>query len=101
MSHSCVLVYEPPLLLASLRRIQNDTTGSRSFCENEHCTAAERVALQLLPRRAAQNGFKKRTISRAEGGQLQAPVGLPVSAHDDVPHASEHGTMALRWGGQR
>ena len=30
-------------------------------------------------RRAAQDDFKKGSISRAEGGQLQAPVGpLPV-----------------------
>ena len=36
---------------------------------------AQRVALQLPPRRAPQDDFKKRTISRAEGGQLQAPVG--------------------------
>ncbi len=36
--------------------------------------AAQRPALQLPPRRAAQNDFKKGTISRAEGGQLQAPV---------------------------
>jgi len=41
--------------------------------------AAERVALQLPPRRAAKDAFKKRTILRAEGGQLQAPVGpLPL-----------------------
>src|SRR6266540_1080094 len=39
--------------------------------------AAQRVALQLPPRRAQQDDFKKRTISRAEGGQLQAPVGAP------------------------
>jgi len=37
--------------------------------------AAERVALQLPPRRAAHGSIKKGTISRAEGGQLQAPVG--------------------------
>ncbi len=37
--------------------------------------AVQRVALQLPPRRAAQDDFKKGTISRAEGGQLQAPVG--------------------------
>jgi hypothetical protein len=36
--------------------------------------AAERAALQLPPRRAAKT-VKMRTISRAEGGQLQAPVG--------------------------
>jgi hypothetical protein len=36
---------------------------------------AERAALQLPPRRALPDGFKKPTISRAEGGQLQAPVG--------------------------
>ncbi len=36
--------------------------------------AVQRHALQLPPRRAAQREFKKRTISRAEGGQLQAPV---------------------------
>ncbi len=38
-------------------------------------TAAERLALQLPPRRAQQDECKKATISRAEGGQLQAPVG--------------------------
>src|SRR6266508_4435389 len=32
------------------------------------------LQLQLPPRRAAQHDFKKRTISRAEGGQLQALV---------------------------
>jgi hypothetical protein len=37
--------------------------------------AVQRVALQLPPRRAAQDDFKKTTILRAEGGQLQAPVG--------------------------
>jgi hypothetical protein len=37
--------------------------------------AAQRVALQLPPRREAQHRFKKAPISRAEGGQLQAPVG--------------------------
>ncbi len=35
---------------------------------------AQRVALQLPPRRAAKT-VKMPTISRAEGGQLQAPVG--------------------------
>jgi len=39
--------------------------------------AAQRLALQLPPRRLAQR-FKKGTISRAEGGQLQAPVGPPI-----------------------
>jgi len=37
--------------------------------------AAQRPALQLLPRRAAQDSIKMPTISRAEGGQLQALVG--------------------------
>jgi hypothetical protein len=41
-------------------------------------SAVQRVALQLRPRRAAQDDFKKRTISRAEGGQLQARVRLHV-----------------------
>ncbi len=36
--------------------------------------AAQRPALQLPPRRAAKT-VKMHTISRAEGGQLQAPVG--------------------------
>src|SRR5262249_52858308 len=36
---------------------------------------AQRTALQLPPRRAPQDSLKNRTISRAEGGQLQAPVG--------------------------
>ena len=36
--------------------------------------ATQRPALQLPPWRAAQSAFKKRTISRAEGGQLQARV---------------------------
>jgi len=36
--------------------------------------AAQRPALQLPPRRAAKT-VKIATISRAEGGQLQAPVG--------------------------
>ena len=37
--------------------------------------AAERVALQLPPRRAPQDTVKIPTILRAEGGQLQALVG--------------------------
>jgi hypothetical protein len=37
--------------------------------------AVQRAALQLPPRRAALESAKIRTISRAEGGQLQAPVG--------------------------
>jgi hypothetical protein len=41
--------------------------------------AAERLALQLRPRRAAQDDVKKSTISRAEGGQLQALVRLPLA----------------------
>ncbi len=36
--------------------------------------AAQRVALQLPPRRAVKT-VKIARISRAEGGQLQAPVG--------------------------
>jgi len=36
---------------------------------------AQRHALQLPPRRAPQDDTKIGTISRAEGGQLQAPVG--------------------------
>src|SRR6266508_4666920 len=36
--------------------------------------AAQRLALQLPPRRGAKS-VKMRTISRAEGGQLQVPVG--------------------------
>src|SRR6266498_313947 len=38
--------------------------------------AVQRPALQLPPRRAAKT-VKMRPISRAEGGQLQAPVGRP------------------------
>jgi hypothetical protein len=34
----------------------------------------QRAALQLLPRRAAQECIKKAKISRAEGGQLQPPI---------------------------
>ncbi len=36
---------------------------------------AQRAALQLPPRCVASDDLKKGTISRAEGGQLQAPVG--------------------------
>jgi hypothetical protein len=43
--------------------------------------AAQRPALQLPPRRAAQGDFKKATISRAEGGQLQALVGRLTPWH--------------------
>jgi len=57
--------------------------------------AAERLALQLPPRRAPLDSFKKGTISRAEGGQLQAPVGWHDSAHDSVPHANEHAAMTF------
>jgi len=41
-------------------------------------SAAERVALQLPPRRALSESAKIAAISRAEGGQLQAPVGRRV-----------------------
>src|SRR6266545_7598213 len=41
-------------------------------------TDAERAAHQPPPRRAARESVKKGTISRAEGGQLQAPVGPPL-----------------------
>jgi len=47
-----------------------DNAPARAFRQ-----AAERAALQLPPRRALQDDFKKRTILRAEGGQLQALVG--------------------------
>jgi hypothetical protein len=50
---------------------------------------AERPALQLRPRRAAQDGFKKGTISRAEGGQLQAPVGPAGGTRLELISASE------------
>jgi len=40
--------------------------------------AVQRVALQLPPRRAAKS-VKIARISRAEGGQLQAPVGWQPS----------------------
>jgi len=47
--------------------------------------AAERAALQLPPRRAAKS-VKMATISRAEGGQLQAPVGPgAVWVRDSMP----------------
>src|SRR6266545_6373631 len=42
--------------------------------------AAQRIAHQLPPRRAASNHFKNATILRAEGGQLHARVG-PQLAH--------------------
>jgi hypothetical protein len=41
--------------------------------------ATQRIAHQLPPRRAAQDAFKIRTISRATGGQLQARVGPPLA----------------------
>src|SRR6266545_4897046 len=50
--------------------------------------AAERVALQLPPRRAASENAKIAPISRAEGGQLQAPVGRADSLRGDPLHAS-------------
>ncbi len=52
--------------------------------------AAERVALQLPPRRAASDSAKMPPISRAEGGQLQAPVGPRIAALIVVPW---HGTF--------
>jgi hypothetical protein len=49
---------------------------STTFCVSKSViVAAERPALQLPPRRAAQDDLKKPSISRAEGGPLQAPVG--------------------------
>jgi len=53
-------------------------------------SAAERIALQLPPRRAARDAFKKATISRAEGGQLQAPVGPPLGGVYDVLRANNY-----------
>ncbi len=46
--------------------------------------AAQRLALQLPPTRAAQDGFKNRTISRAEGGQLQARVRARIDGYSFV-----------------
>jgi len=40
--------------------------------------AAQRSALQLPPRRA-EKSVKMPTISRAEGGQLQAPVSRQIA----------------------
>jgi hypothetical protein len=55
-----------------------DETGIAVFGKDHGCTvlsaSAQRLALQLPPRRAAQDSFKKARISCAEGGQLQAPV---------------------------
>src|SRR6266540_1107117 len=48
--------------------------------EDGEQSAAQRVAHQLPPRRAASNHFKNATILRAEGGQLHARVG-PQLAH--------------------
>src|SRR6266511_4792490 len=42
--------------------------------------AVQRVALQLPPRRAASERAKIPTISRAEGGQLQARVSWQLDA---------------------
>ena len=39
-----------------------------------YITPPERLALQLPPRRAAQDDFKIATISRAEGGQLHPTI---------------------------
>ena len=47
--------------------------------------AAQRVALQLPPRRAAKT-VKIVTISRAEGGQLQAPVRPQPTSAFLLPH---------------
>jgi hypothetical protein len=41
-----------------------------------HRSTAERPALQLPPRRAPQDDFKKPTISRAEGGSLSSSLAL-------------------------
>ncbi len=43
--------------------------------------AAQRAALQLPPRRAPSESAKIATISRAKGGQLQAPVGRALVLH--------------------
>jgi len=60
--------------------------------------AAQRPALQLPLRRLAKT-VKMRTISRAEGGQLQAPVGWHGSAHDHVPLTNKPDAMTFRLGG--
>jgi len=58
-------------------------TSGKGNQRRERLTCAQRfvqrVALQLPPRRAPQDIFKKCTISRAEGGQLQAPVGRQLA----------------------
>ncbi len=51
---------------------RHDRTGLAKW---QSRSSAQRAALQLPPRRAAKT-VKIVTISRAEGGQLQAPVGL-------------------------
>jgi len=56
---------------------------------------AQRVALQLPPRRAAQDDFKKATISRAEGGQLQAPVGRQRAGIEGVFFLSQGYSFAV------
>ncbi len=58
--------------------------------------AAQRAALQLPPRRAAET-VKMRTISRAEGGQLQAPVGRHGQLREPVlkPNTGDPLIMAL------
>ena len=45
---------------------------------------AQRLALQLPPRRAARESVKMATISRAEGGQLQARVSPPRLATESA-----------------
>jgi len=47
-------------------RLDGLTLKPRSSCILVSMAAAERVALQLPPRRAALDAFKKPTISRAE-----------------------------------
>jgi len=49
---------------------------------------AQRPALQLPPRRAPQDDFKNRTISRAEGGQLQAPMRQSARQYNRNSHHS-------------
>jgi len=58
---------------SNLYRMTSHVFESASM-ERGLMAAAQRVALQLPPRRAASECVKMPTILRAEGGQLQAPV---------------------------
>jgi hypothetical protein len=76
----------------SPRRPAKSGHGTSPSCAERF---VQRVGHQLPPRRATQNEFKKATISRAEGGQLEPPIRHAIRRY--VRHCSAQ--RILRYNG--